>query len=288
MASPTPKPGTHSAAVDVRFGLDADHGLHATVENFEKVTLEIERKGRFVTYEAPGEVTETGLKVRFGKLGVIDVVFQPTKTRTDKPPKGCEGKPSISSEGFFVGTIDFTGEREYVRIEAGQAKGTLSVWRESEWRCPGHRGAMRPPQGDSRLPTLGSLRRSEAEEEPATLSAFSRQCRCFFGAYAKRDRKGRGSSTFVGAEVERREGMEISRVTYANAGASAFVFDQAAGTARVDPPPPFSGNAAFKRRPHSRDLWRGAIQVPLLGDDPLSFRGQNVRASLVRALPGGE
>jgi hypothetical protein len=279
---------THSAPVDIRLELDADHGLHATIENFEKITLEVERKGRLVTYEAPGEVTETGLKVQFGKLGVIDVAFKPIETRLDRPPKGCAGKPSTSSEGFFVGTIDFTGEREYVRIGGDQAKGTLSVWRESEWRCPKRRGKIQASREGPRRPAAGFRRRAEAKEEPATLSAFGARCRCFFAAYAERDRKGRGPSTFVGAKFEKREGMEISRVTYAKAGSLAFVFDHAAGTATVHPPAPFSGSGAFKRRLHSRDLWRGAIQVPLLGADPLSFNGPGVRARLVRALPGGD
>ena len=138
-ASPAADRVTHFASVDIELSLPADHGLHAHVANYERITLEIERKGRLVTYEVPGEVTETGLKAQFGELGLIDVTFEPTKTRTDEPPKGCKGRPSTLSEGLFVGTIKFTGEREYVRIETTQAKGRLNVWRESEWRCPRHR-----------------------------------------------------------------------------------------------------------------------------------------------------
>jgi hypothetical protein len=286
-ASPTADPGTHSASIDIRLDLAASHGLHAHVENFEKITLEIERKGRLVTYEVQGEVTEAGLKARFGKLGLIDVAFKPTKTRTDKLPKGCEGRPSTFSEGLFIGTIEFTGEREYVRIEAAQVTGTMSVWRESEWRCPRHRGAMRL-QGAPRQLDLSPRKRSEAEKEPATLSAADYRCGCYFAAFAVPDRRGRGSSIFYGAKFEKREGMEITRVTSANASASAFVFDHAAGTARVHPPQPFSGNGTFKRRPHSRDLWRSTIRVPLLGADPLSVRGRSFRTRLVRAVPGGE
>jgi len=286
-AAPATKSVTHPAAVDIQLVLPANHGLRATVANYEKITLEIERKGRLVTYEVPGEVTETGLKAQFGELGLIDVTFEPTKTRTDEPPKGCKGRPSTLSEGLFVGTIKFTGEREYVRIETTQAKGRLNVWRESEWRCPRHRRPI-VIHGAPRLPALRSRQQSEAEKEPATLAAANRRCSCFFIAVAERDRRGRGPSAFAGVQFEEREGMEISRVTSAEAGASAFVFDHAAGTAKVHPPQPFSGNGTFKRRPHGRDLWRSTIQVPLLGADPLRVGDPDFRARLVRALPGGE
>ncbi len=285
-AAPATKSVTHSAAVDIQLVLPANHGLRATIANYEEITLEIERKGRLVTYEVPGEVTETGLKAQFGELGLIDVSFEPTKTRTDEPPKGCKGRPSTLSEGLFVGTIEFTGEHEYVRIETTQAKGRLNVWRESEWRCHRHRPIR--IHSTPRPPALRSRQQSEAEKEPATLAAASRRCSCFFLAVAERDRRGRGPSIFAGVQFEEREGMEISRVTSAEAGASAFVFDHAAGTAKVHPPQPFTGNGTFKRRPHGRDLWRSTIQVPLLGTDPLRVGGPGFRAGLVRELPGGE
>jgi hypothetical protein len=285
-ASPAANPEANSASI--AFGLPANNGLHADLETFNgKVTLEIKRKGRIVSYEVEGESTEAGLKVKFGKLGLIDVAFTPTKTRTEQPPKGCKGKPSTFSEGLFTGTIEFTGELDYVQIEGTQAKGTMEVNREREWRCHRQKGAIRI-HGVPRLPALGARRQPKAKKEPATLAAVSRRCNCFFAAYAVRNRKRRGWSTFVGAQFEKLEGMEIARATFANAGASAFVFDHAAGTAKVHPPQPFTGDGTFKRRPHGRDLWRSTIQVPLLGADPLRVGDPGFRAGLVRELPGGE
>lgn len=285
VAAPTADPEPQSPFA--KFGLAANQGLHAHVEAANgEVTLEITRKGRAVSYEVPGEITDIGLKAQFGTLGLIDVAFKPTKTlRTDEPPKECEGEPSTHREGLFIGTIEFTGEREYVRIDAAQAKGRMSVYRESEWQC--HR-RIRPMrlQGAPRLSAPSTSTQSEAEREPATLSAFSRRCLCSFIALTERDRRGRGPTVFFGAKLEHREGMEIVRATRASAGASAFVFDHSAGTARVHPPQPFGGDGTFKRRPHGRDLWRSTIRVPFLGVDPLSARGRDFRASLVRDLPG--
>ncbi|MGN6815767.1 MAG: hypothetical protein ACTHK3_06750 [Solirubrobacterales bacterium] len=287
-AAPAVDAVSRSPSVDIEFALAANNGLYAQVANYEQVTLEIKRKGRFATYEVPGEVTETGMKAQFGALGRIDVTFEPTETRTEEPPKGCTGKPTTMSDGFFVGTIEFTGERQYVRIAQTRAKGTLSVWRESEWQCPGRKGPRHPHVVAARPSVAGPPGRSKVEKEPASLVALSRRCHCVFAAFAERDRKGRGPSAFVGAEFEKREGMEITRATTANAGASAFVFDHKTGTASVRPPQPFTGHATFKRRPHKRDLWRSTIRVPLLGAAPLSARGPDFRARLVRALPGGE
>jgi hypothetical protein len=266
--------------VEVSFDLPANHGLHGHLENSsEGVTLEIGRKGRQVTYEVDGEVTEVGVKARFGKLGLIDVTFEPTETREDSP-RGCTGPPSTLSRGFFVGTIQFTGEHGYVQIEETRVKGTLDVWRESEWKCPHHKQPQAP-----QVSALRTRKAPEAEMEPGSLIAFRRGCRCFFAAYAERSRRGRGPTFFIGAKFEKREAMEITRVLYAKARPSRFVFDHVAGTATVRPPQPFSGRGTFKRRPHGRDLWRTTIRVPLLGAEPLDLRGPGSHAHLVRDLP---
>lgn len=280
-AAPTASPESRTI-VSPEFELAGNHGFRAYVDTYDGgITLGIYRGAYFAAYEVRGEITEAGLKAQFGQLGSIDVAFEPTKTlNTSNPPKECEGEPWTRREGFFVGTIEFTGERDYVRIEAGRAKGEMSV--TSEWQCPRKKGA-RPP---SPPPTSSPRERAEAEEEPATLSAFSRRCRCAFAAFGVRDSHGRGVSFFSGSQFENREGMKIGRGTFAKTGASAFVFDHEAGTARVDPPQPFTGTATFKRRPHGRDLWRSTIRVPLLGADPVSFRGRDFRASLRRDFPG--
>jgi hypothetical protein len=287
-ASPTAEPEAPIISID--FKLAASNGLHAHVEAFNAggAILEIiARGGRSASYGVEGEITEAGLKAQFGALGLIEVAFTPTKTlETIKPAKGCKGEPSTSREGLFVGTIEFTGEREYVRVEATQAKGTMEVERGSEWQCPPWHELLARPSSSPRPSARSSRRQSKAKKGWATLLAKSHRCRCSFGVIAFRNRKGRGLTIFGGEKREEREGMEIVRQAAANARPSAFVFDHAAGTARVNPPPPFSGSGFFKRRPHRRDLWRSTIQVPLLGADPLSIRGRDFRARLIPGFPG--
>jgi hypothetical protein len=266
-----PEEGT---IVTVDLELEASNGLEAQLETSENgtVTLELRRKDSLVSYEVKGEVTERGLKVRFGRLGLIDVVFTPTKVLdSTEPSEGCGGEPRTLREGVFTGTIDFTGERKYTRIEATQAEGSMSVI--SQWHC-----LDEPP-----TPFAGALRANgtgeQKGEKSASLHVFSRRCLCAFYAgvyYAK----GRGRSIFYALQGERREGMEIIRSTTARGGGSAFVFDHEAGTATVRPPLPFKGQATFRRRPGEPGLWRGKIRMPFLGAGPLSPRGPDVRASL--------
>ncbi|MEZ5078178.1 MAG: hypothetical protein R2725_12140 [Solirubrobacterales bacterium] len=269
----------HSAWVEL--DLPANHGLDAHLEALNgEVTLELEKRHRYASYTVDGESTEAGLKARFGELGSIDLTFTPTETRKVKPPKGCVGEPSESHRGVFTGTVDFTGEREFVRIETTEVEGTMDVIRESEWRCPKRNGPKR-----SRPPSRDPRTRAGTKREPATLWAVDRRCGCYFGAVALRNRRGRGLTNLFGGTFEKREGMAIYRATGTRARAATFTFDHKAGTARVRPPSPFRGGGFFKRRPHKRDIWRGTIRVPVLGADPVVIGGRTVRARLVRALP---
>jgi hypothetical protein len=252
-------------AVDFELKVGHDTHAHVTSEG-DIVSLEIRRQTRTATYKVKGETTEVGLKARFGGLGKIDVAYAPTKTDQVKPPKGCHGPPSTDSSGVFTGTIEFTGERHYVRVHASEAKGTMRVDREGEWRCPITRGRRAP----------------QKKEEPGFLFASGPRCHCLFAVFAEEN----GRRLFIGGRVEHRGEMEISRVSAAAGGPSTFVYDIGAGTAEADPPRPFAGTATFKRRPHRAALWRSTIRVPLLGAGPVHLGGRDFRAVLTKDLFG--
>ncbi|HSS32439.1 MAG TPA: hypothetical protein VLL27_04080 [Solirubrobacterales bacterium] len=270
-----PEQGT---IVLVKLELKASNGLHVRLENSEDgtVTLELRKEGQIATYKVPGEATEGGLKARFGRLGLIDVAFTPTKTlNSTEPGKGCTGAPRTLREGVFTGTIDFTGEREFVRIEGPQAIGSMSVI--SRWECP-ETEAMDPVARVSRR--LATISRDEkGERESATLAAVRRGFSSYFVAGVAHRHSG-GKSIFLGAKIEIREGMVIRRATEVRGPASAFDFDLAAGTASLRPPAPFTGHASFAVRPHGRGLWRSTIRVPLLGANPIDTGGPGFRVTL--------
>lgn len=285
VALPAPAAPTASGAgpeqgtvVLVDLSLEADNGLHAHLENSEDgiFTLEFRRESQSVTYEVPGEATESGFKVRFGRLGLIDVVFTPTETlNSTAPGKGCTGAPRTLREGVFTGTIHFTGEREFVRIEGQPATGSLSVI--SQWECP-EAEATDPFARTSHL--LATTSRAEKDErESATLSAIRSGFSSYFVAGVAHRHSG-GKSIFLGAKIEIREGMRIWRATVVRGRASAFDFDHAEGTAALHPPAPFSGHASFAARPHGRGLWRSTIRVPLLGAKPIDTGDPGFRVTL--------
>jgi len=281
------EPEAHSAYIS--FKLVANHGLQMHVEGHDgEVRIEVRREGRrggsFVFYEVKGESTEAGLKAQFGQLGLIDVAFKPTRTwHTVEPPKGCEGEPSTHREGVFTGTIEFAGEREYVRVDTARAEGKMNILRESEWQCP--KGSRR--LGPAAQPSAVSPRKQPREKE-AFLTVGSGNCSCALLVSAVRDPNGRGPTGFLGIQQEDQEGMEITRGTYSEVGPSAFTFDYATGTARVHPPRPFSGDAIFKRRRHGHNLWRSTIRVSFLGAGPVVIGGPNSLALLHRHIPYDE
>jgi hypothetical protein len=271
----SPEGGT---VVLVDLSLETNNGLYAHLENSEDemFTLQLWREGQSATYEVPGEASEGRLKVDFGRLGLIDVAFTPTKTlNSTEPGKGCTGAPRTLREGVFTGTIDFTGEREFVRIEGPQATGSVSVI--SQWECP-ELEASDPFARASRL-LAATSRDEKGERESATLAAIRRGFSSYFVAGVAHRHSG-GKSIFLGAKIEAREGMKIWRQTVVRGRASAFDFDHAAGTAALRPPAPFSGHASFAARPHSRGLWRSTIRVPLLGANPIDTGGPGFRVTL--------
>ena len=274
-AGASPEQGT---VVLVELDLKASNGLHAQLESSEDgtVTLEFQKGGQIAVYEVPGEVTEGGLKARFGRLGLIDVDFTPTSTLSStEPGDGCTGAPRTLREGVFTGTIDFTGERGFVRIEGPQATGSMSVI--SQWDCP-EAESTGPFARISRFFTATS-RGKEGERESATLAAFRPGFSSYFVAGVAHRHSG-GKSIFLGAKIESRGGMSIWRATAVRGPASAFDFDFAAGTAALRPPTPFRGHASFAARRQGKGRWRSTIRVPLLGAKPIDTGGPGFRVSL--------
>lgn len=281
-ASPAATPAAEAPEVAVEFELAAGHGLRAQLENFgDEIALAIYGHHQYVLYSVKGEISPSGVVAKFGALGEIAVTFKPTKTiSSQEPPKGCQGDPQTNREGIFSGTIELSGEREYVRLDATEAKGEMQVL--PRWSCG-------PRQGKNNSPSPPTItHRAATERDVATLKASSRSSRSGFSVAATRGPKGRGITIFSAGVQERREAMKIVRLAFLTAPPSTFLFDHAAGTATVRPPWPFSGSASFKRRRGGPPAWTGSLKVALLGVDPVALAGPSFRARLKKAFPSGE
>lgn len=274
-----PEGGT---VVRVALTLKASNGLHAQLENSEDgtLTLELRKKNELATYAVAGHATEAGLKARFGRLGVIDVAFTPTKTvNSTEPGEGCTGAPRTLREGVYTGTIDFAGERGSVLIEDSRARGSMSVI--SQWECP-EAEATDPYAERAGRTKVASAARDEGEKQRSeTLYAVRRGCSCGFIAQFSPRHKAARRILFGGIQDEQREGMKILRSTSIPGPSSSFVVDRETGTVTLRPPSPLSGTATFEPRTHDRGVWRSTIRVPLLGADPIDTGASGFRALLV-------
>jgi hypothetical protein len=256
----------------VEIALQANHGLSAKLASFaDRVTLEIHNRHQVVAYGTEGEVSSDGIDVDFGRLGRIAAEFSPTRTleRSDPPP-GCRGKPWTTKQGFFVGTIHFRGERDYVRIGARRVKGELSV--SPDWDCP----------------RRGPLRRAavRAAGRAATVTASRPGAGVSFRVFGLRGDDVDGPYTlFVGGVAEHREGIEISRGGFVATGTRGFQFDNRRGTATVTPPAPFSGSAHFARRRGAGNAWTGSLRLRLLGAGSIALAGPDFVAGMKPRLP---
>ncbi len=256
--------------------LPANHGLSAKLEaDDDEIELTVRKGGQQAAYFAQGEVSAGGIAVKFGRFGEIVVDYQPFRTlQTREPGRRCEGEPITTTEGFFRGTLRFRGERDYVRIEAVRVKGTLVL--RPKWSCQyGSAGASR-------------VRGREADEDGATLIASSRHDPIRFGAIGSRKEDERPYAYFFAVSQEVREGVGISRFTYAGTRSAGFRFDNRRGTALVDPPAPFAGSARYLRRPDARDGWSGSLTAPLLGLGRVRLAGPGFDARMVPQLPDFE
>ncbi len=252
----------------------ADHGLSVKLEaDDDEIELIVKKNGQQAAYFAPGEVSPEGITVKFGSFGEFDVDYQPFRTLDSRGPnRHCEGEPRTTTEGFFRGTMRFRGEGGYVRIEAARAKGTLVL--RPEMDCDYSRAAA------SRV-----ARDRGADDEEATLGAHSRRTGISFTAFGSREPNERPYAYFFATSQEVREGVGISRFTFAGTRSSAFEFDNRRGTASVDPPAPFAGAAYYLRRPDAPDRWSGSLTAPLLGLGRIRLAGPGFRARMVPRLP---
>lgn len=255
---------------DAKFEL-REHGFRVSLKSEigeEKVVLGLDRHGEVAVYETDAEITADTVKARFGQLGELDYTFTPTQQ------VGCTG----FAEGTFGGTFDFTGENEYVKFEAPRARGTFLG--TSKQGC---KEARRVAAGSRRA---GSEAKREGTEDEASLLAHTalplpaRSMLVFEG-----EAKHRRLVVFDAFQQEKREGMLIARGAETTGPPRDFTWNLKAGTARVDPPAPFTGTATFKRRPGGPAIWTGSLRAPMLGGQPFRLAGSEFQAQLINGSP---
>lgn len=234
-------------------------------------------------YSVPAEVTADRFIAKFGAFGELDYTFRPK----GKGSLECLGASDTENEAELDGTFTFTGENEYVHVDAPHAEGQMHLYPVPK-QCAQARGARA---------TRNAVRRavpySPYGGEGATLHAITGHRR---GSLAARevslyDAGGNGPHriSILAAVGEELEGVDIARGVQMTASSSAFHWNLAAGTASLRPPAPFTGSAKFTRHgQNGHGTWSGSLVMPVLGGEPVAMAGDGFRAYIHRGVPQDE
>ncbi len=227
----------------------------------EEVVLTLSRHGEVAFYEVPAEITGDSVKARFGQFGELDYSFTPARRLLP-----CPGM----AEGTYEGTFDFTGENEYVKFEAPRARGTFLG--------PAKRGCKEAPRA-------GGDNERRPGREASLLGHSTPPWPIKSLLVMEFEEKHRHRVLFDAVQSEKVEGMLVARGAATLAPRRDFTWNLEAGTARIDPPAPFTGRAAYKRRPGGHSVWRGSLRAPVLGGEPIRLVGGDFRVQLLKGSP---
>jgi len=277
-ACPVPDPiGGVSYSCAEEFSVRGTGGYEVIVSaapGGKQVEVTAESSGGSVEYIAPARVTASTISARLGKVGRIDVRFQPSgRERKVKVPKRClkERPPVVSATlGRFVGTIKLHGERGYTKVDASSAAGGVG---DPLANLPGKlRCEYREPQARAKR----ELESAQFVGEPKEGLGFSatRLFPGFPGLSAKHAQLLRKAPHFIffASAGEKADGMAILRSASALGGPQTFLFDEDLSSATITPPAPFTGTGTFQRNADGSIAWTGslAVQLPGLGSVPLT------------------
>jgi hypothetical protein len=220
-------------------------GLGATV------AIVADRHRATTAYLARGIVTPGRLRASFGKLGEVDVRFQPSADPSwVKAHRHCKGAGRFAvRRGVFVGTIRFRGENGFVSVDSRRAKGSVSSVAQ---KC--RRGPVQPPpkpQASSSTPPFPEL-------EFNSLGASWREgvSSASVGALAI------GRRVFFIAQTGQSEGgIAKLRFAYGTASPRTFTYDETLTKARLAPPAPFVGVGTYRAAPDGTTSWTGSLAV---------------------------
>jgi hypothetical protein len=235
-----------------------------------QVGLIVYGKNGSATYGAPATITATRFEADLGGLGRIALDVVPSgRTRSLRTRCGDEPHTVDFEPQAYRGTFEFHGEEGFAEASTGS-----------------------PPEYTRFLVDLlcGSAVSGELGGRGlpgARLRLRSRRGPFHLALQANKNRP-RAGTRFEVETRERRGRVAISRSRTIWAGSGAFAYDPLLRTATLDPPPPFSGQAAFRRDAAPANRWTGNLTVDLPGRSDVPLTGAGVGATLSPACWQGE
>lgn len=214
-------------------------------------------------WEFSGEAGAERTHLDLARFGGATVRFRQTgKVRRDPAPGNCEGGPTVTRRGVFVGRIRFHGEGGYTEVDARRARGSLEYTPQRTCKAPAKR--HRKPRKRGHKQRRGPLATTFAATNGSSGLSFS----------AVNSTTEPASTLYLATVLSRRDGIAISRHATAFGDKDSFSFDRGLNNATISPPAPFSGSATFTRIDDSASRWEGSLTVsfPGLADVPLTGR----------------
>lgn len=241
------------------FELQGSNGYRVQVVGFPAsqgspsyVLVFVLKGSSYAIYTAPAKATPTSFEADLGVFGRVDVEYHPNGMTFTR--RGTCDAPVTSAAGFYEGVIEFRAEGGYTEATATRAEGTVP-----DLPCGGSGEAV-----GGRLPG-------------ATLSAYSfADSAVYFRVYKNAPRE---RAVFSASIAEASGDVGIVRSVSVAGSASSFTYGEKP-VAALAPPAPFSGSAAFRKRPHARSSWRGDLSVDFPGHPGVKLTGRRSFASL--------
>ncbi|HEY2053853.1 MAG TPA: hypothetical protein VGH14_07970 [Solirubrobacterales bacterium] len=248
-----------------------------------RMRLLLDRRGEVAYYYVKARVGAGTVRARFGRLGSLDLRFEP---RQDEPPLGC-GNSEGWQVGAFHGSIAFRGEHDYARVHARRATGYFQTYPpgscgRDKRAATASRGRVAATGSRAASAPIGPIAETGAHIGGVTSSRPPTREIYFFTTNGQ---AGVGA-IFDAFRIEQREGMRIDRGAQVSGGARTFDWNLAAGTAVVEPPAPFSGRAVYREGKDGRaPSWTGSLLAPVLGGSPIRLTGPGLHARLLAGTP---
>jgi hypothetical protein len=249
------------------FRVPATHGYAASFGTYGhgRLYVDLRKRTSAVQYDVPLRSHEPDrIEAKLPGVGRISVRFHEHSRNDGGPEPGCRGGSEVTRQGILTGVVRLRGEAGFTTVHAQRARGSISeVGRQV---CKGE-----APHEDHKLPPefhTASLF-ANAHTDQGDLSVFASNFTV--------DGSPEADLASLTSMLFRHRGLMLIteiRAAQSSSNPSWLTVEGAgkAATATVTPPPPFTGEAIFRREEDGSYGWTGplAVDMPVTGATELA------------------
>lgn len=256
-------------------------------------------------YIARAQTGRSRFETTFGKLGRLDLRFQPSGRVTyGKRRRHCRGPDRYTTHyGVFVGTARFRGEDGYTAVDAHRVKGkevTPAALHCFDFISAGPRStiwdALTSPStmNPTGSPSAEAVSKLDLAPPPRLRHLLGGQGRRTmlqahwhlavaaqaFGAVQRGHRR----PVFFAEALRTEERLALVRLATAVGSPADLLASDSLSTATVTPPTPFSGEGSFRHADDGTKSWTGSLAVSFPGAPDVPLTGPVFEVGLRRGF----